>query len=1089
MNNDDKDIIWTYNGNGYDFEDDICNFLKTVLERHTQFKLVDTKKSNDGGIDALIEYDKDFEWLNYSFTHNPNKNENSKSYIHIEIKHRTNKLSANDIKKYTTIKNGNYHNKSYQIVVTDNFLTPNVHAEAITDSKRCDFEFVLIDKLILLQLLNKYRDFHDITLPTNDNINKLQKFNCYHNIDDLKKKVDSKVYSDFINSSKELNIQLYNLSNQYMKINVILFNDLYITYKDTETNYRTTELIIPPMQVVLKSFTLSSFKKDIEMLSVNYNNNQLSIIGNVCELQFEPNLFGEKYLSLLEKLASIEKDNSTSIVYFHGPSGVGKSKIIENLHVKNIFKFSKKNTFLDFLTKNNIKSLESYHSKNKIEYIVFDDIHLADEDFFEDIANYCKYTKNKNNHTKLLLVGRDDYTYEINTNYEKFKYQIKNYKDLIEFELKGWEEKECREFLSNIILDLPKNLEDRIVKLSNNKPLWVIHSIKYLIDESLLTIYNSSLLGIVNLELIGSKDYIPIEIEKLLDLRFEHISNQYNTVSLMPLLISLSYIDTTFNFNKFDMLYNIILDNKKDLNSSNVIFESLLQKSFFKEVKKNLYEFSHENIYLYLINKVEKDTYKKSIGNILIQYFQNENLHDHEMGYLYFLKDDYLKACEKFENLINLVQEKGENISSIDIEYQYLKYLRPTYISLFYLGRNHEVTNILKVYVHLSTHLEHLKKSLEVCNKSLIFIDESKNKLGAKSGIEVLKFSIKQQYAHSTLNLGYVSYSKSLIEDLLAQIEIFEKQNTLEKQQQVDLKKIKFDSRDRLQNIYHQLNNYTQFYYNSLLSEELAEKDCKLLALVKSSRTKEFYYTDPSKHYELTKIATASAKENKASKRHQAHANLNLCIAELIITKDKTNIKKIQNRLKSLLREAKEYKYTFSITRASLAIATTYAMLGLDDKENIKLCDKYCEQCIESIIEYGNGFFKWQVYNLKAIISIAKNSNNKKEANGYFLTCIDILKKQGLLNLTNFDLLSVNLSVITNYFIFIKGFYNSKNLMFWFFKKLEYNNKCYENEEKEFEVRIIDSIEKYHFIGMTLKNQKLTKFLHEPFTGYYLALR
>lgn len=134
-------------------------------------------------------------------------------------------------------------------------------------------------------------------------------------------------------------------------------------------------------------------------------------------------------------------------------------------------------------------------------------------------------------------------------------------------------------------------------------------------------------------------------------------------------------------------------------------------------------------------------------------------------------------------------------------------------------------------------------------------------------------------------------------------------------------------------------------------------------------------------------------------------------------------------------------------------------------------------------------FFKWQVYNLKAIISIAKNPNHKKEANGYFLTCIDILKKQGILNLTNFDLLSVNLSVITNYFIFIKGFYNSKSLMYWFFKKLEYNNKCYEDEEKEFEIKIIESIEKYDFIGISSDNKKILNILKEPFTGYNLALR
>lgn len=1089
MDNIIKNSNWSYLGNGYEFEDIITNLLQTILQQSTQFKLTFTKSSNDGAIDALIEYDKDFEWLNYIFTHDPYKNENLKCYIHVEIKHRTNKLSANDIKKYTTKKNSNYYDKSYQIVITDNFITPNVHAEAITDSKRCGFEFILIDKLLLLQLLNEYRNFHDINLSSENDLKQLNTFHFYHNIDDLKQKVDSKAHSNTLISAKELNIQLYNLSKQYMKINIILFNDLNIKCRDNETNYKTAEVIIPPMQIVLKSFTLSTFKKDIEKLSVDFNNNQLSIIGNVCELQFEPNLFGKEHLLLLEKLTLIQKNESTSIIYLHGTSGVGKSKILQDLHINNIFKFSKNNTFANFLEKNNIDSLEDYHSRNRFEYIVFDDIHLADKNFFENITNYCNHKKTKKNHTKLLLVGRDDYTYEININYEKFQYQSKNNKSLINLELKSWSEKECREFLNNVILDLPKAFEDKIVKLSENKPLWVIHSVKYLIDESLLTIYNRALLGIVNLEMIGSKDYIPKEIEKLLDYRFKHISDKYEEIPLLPLLISLSYIDTVFDFNKFNKLYNITLEYKKNIYTPNIILEDLVNKSFLKKLNNDTYEFSHENIYLYLIEKVEKDKYKKIIGDILIQYFEKESLNEKEIGYLYYLKNDYNKACENFKTLIDLVNEKAENISSIDIDSENLKYLRPAYMSLYNLGKNSIVIKILKVRVHLSTHLEHLKKSLDVATSALKFIDQSRNKLGDITDIEILRFSIKQQYAHSTLNLGHVSYSKSLIENLLAEIEIYEKINILADEQKKELKKIKFDSRDRLQNIYHQLNNRIQFYYNSLISEELAEKDTKLLALVKSSRVKEFYYSDPIKHYELTKSATKSAKENKASKRHLSHANLNLYIAELLIIKDEEAIKRIQRKLEFLLKEAKDYNYTFSITRASLAIATTYALLGLNKKENIKLCDKYCNQCIESIIEYGNGFFKWQVYNLKAIISIAKNPNHKKEANGYFLTCIDILKKQGILNLTNFDLLSVNLSVITNYFIFIKGFYNSKSLMYWFFKKLEYNNKCYEDEEKEFEIKIIESIEKYDFIGISSDNKKILNILKEPFTGYNLALR
>ena len=76
MDNIIKNSNWSYLGNGYEFEDIITNLLQTILQQSTQFKLTFTKSSNDGAIDALIEYDKDFEWLNYIFTDDPYKNKN-----------------------------------------------------------------------------------------------------------------------------------------------------------------------------------------------------------------------------------------------------------------------------------------------------------------------------------------------------------------------------------------------------------------------------------------------------------------------------------------------------------------------------------------------------------------------------------------------------------------------------------------------------------------------------------------------------------------------------------------------------------------------------------------------------------------------------------------------------------------------------------------------------------------------------------------------------------------------------------------------------------------------------------------------------
>lgn len=1054
------DTVWNHGLKGSDFEEKVFNLLSSVVKKQDGFDDIwKTEKVGDKGVDVIIKITSDIVLFNRKFLHQP-RNNSQYSYIFIEIKSRAkNSISASEFANSLLRDKKEAIQPSYLILVTDTYVTAESHYRAMSAAFSSCYEFVLIDKIILLNFLSIHTK-HNIQMPSN--ITSEKKISVNQHIEDV---IDS---NDAVKNTHEqrLYLQIRNNTNEDKNVSIHLKTDLFTNFSGE--NKRNIHL--NPFEIIVRPYKLISKTKITTKIDINIDGDEIVLNGNIKEIQFNPPLFGKRHKALLKQLTQDGKDDTVRIIDITGEGGAGKSKIINSLKPKPAYiklnPETSNNKFSDLI--NELQSNEAI--------IVVDDMHHGSESFFNLLGEVVKkISSDKTYYLKLILVGRNDYSF-INTNYEKFSNMLRAKNLAKAYTVEKWDIDDCTDFIKKIVKNAPNQIIDKIIKTSDCNPFGVIQTIQYLLDKQLAELYDTDIVGITNIENVGAKNALPDSIRELIEERLNTARIALDHESLLESLVALNYSTKEFTAE----IFNEIFSSNPNIYSKINILDALLQRQFISKTSHSNYEFAHENISIYLDSIIEDEKFKINVGKTLLNYYKNKNIEKHKKGYLHFLANEYTDAIEHFEDISKIIESESKNLSSISISITYLPYIRPFYKSILNVSRHidrKQIRNLILTEVHLSTHLTHLRGTLQVVENSLEFMEKNKKHI---DDYEKLQLAIIGQKAHVILNLGHVLYSKSILEELIADITIMGVKDS-------EIDKILFDAHDRLQNIYHQLNYQKMFNYHSKISEQIAIdlKDNQLLSLVDSSRIKEFYYQDPELHFQKTKDATEYSIQN-ASERHKIHARLNELIASLIINQTNKTILTIQNDLLEIYEIAQSNNYTFSITRSLLAIATTYAILGLDKEYNLIKCEEYADKTIDSIIDYGNGFFKWQVHNLKAIIEYCKDKNNKKIANGFFMNAISNLAEQGLLNLGNFDLLSINLSVLSNYFLFIQKTYHSERMMYWLFKKISYNGKCFEFEEQEFTNKILKSLKDYQFIGA---NSPIKHILKEPSTNFYLALR
>lgn len=82
---------------------------------------------------------------------------------------------------------------------------------------------------------------------------------------------------------------------------------------------------------------------------------------------------------------------------------------------------------------------------------------------------------------------------------------------------------DTKKFIRLIIERIPDIALDRIWRMSNNNPLFIIHFIEYLLELNLVELYNRSSVGVVNVSTFNSHLYIPDRVEGIYKKRIEYL--------------------------------------------------------------------------------------------------------------------------------------------------------------------------------------------------------------------------------------------------------------------------------------------------------------------------------------------------------------------------------------------------------------------------------------------------------------------------------------------------------------------------------------------------------------------------------------
>ncbi|OHU92285.1 MULTISPECIES: hypothetical protein [Pseudoalteromonas] len=1098
---------WDLTGvSGLEFEIEINNFIKRELQEKIgpfgPIRMKVTSKTGDRGKDAVIIFTESFVLFGINFQVPRDKKFGT---IHVEIKKRNrSSLSLDDFSSSITQSNADGSNPDYLLLITNTYLSPNsvFHAEKDLSAKKCQFK--LVDKFSLAKSLivrehplsNSIKEnlpeyelnisyclltewqAEDLVFFNTDEREEQKKdiylYIQFHNYSDRKRVIDINLQSDInwiLSSSSSDDVVLDSSIKVHLSPKAVIAKKLKLTQKGLSA--------LDEFRLLIKSDGLEKF---------------VGISDEYASFSFDPPIFGVKHIEVKnELLSSLHCSSKSKLVHLYGGAGVGKSKILkeverlsEGSHV-NFMSFElrpkKESDIYKGICKKSAKEIKkelpfnisNFEKKLKLlceesqEHlaIIIEDVHHASKEFIDFIKKYiesdfCYYTN-----LTLIVTGRDDNTF-FNESYYSLISLIEDKEEghFSSYKIYPWSDKDCEHFIRYTVNDIPEFSLRSIMKISGNTPFGAVQSMQYLLDLDIVEIVNRNTLGILNAEFFASRCSLPDEIKSLLNLRVENAVN-FLEKNICHLLSAMSFIGMSISEGDALALFNEVGG-----------FETLceLERRGFLVNEGGKVKFSHENFQIYFKEALEdKDIAYKAAVKVLSEESVYLKLSEFDIGLLKFLAQDF-EASFSFFYKIWEEAKNIENISSIDLPSYYFDFFDALIMTSLELRKDIDVTRKLcLIETYLALHNKPLSIALSVTEKNLALLKENRDK-----NSEFCNYIIKveQLKAHILLNMGYISSAQKIMLEISAISQLHEE---IEKDTE-----LMFDLYDRLQNVYHQFNHKELFIKYSELSKRVAMKvgDPKLKSLVISSRTKEYLFDDPKRYLEETKKATEWSVMN-ASSRHICHMKLNLLIAQLIYNEGKENLYlEAIASLKSLLKESILNGYAFSITRSQFAIAVAYTLLGLDKRENRRLALHFVNKALDTSIKFGNGFFYWQLHNLKALIELNQPDCNIGTVEQHFSTALFYLAKQGLCFLGALDSLSPNLSVISN----IVRFYDlnySDSRTYNFLKNLSYYNKGLHGKDEELR-ELLESVRKYQLIGR--KKPLISPFI-EPNTGYLLSIR
>lgn len=1073
-----NDQIWNFEDcTGQVFEDYIYSIIANEMKPYykNDLRVIKTSRTRDDGIDIYIESPVSFSLFGIRFTLN------GKEKIKVVIECKSTSHNKVTLEKFAkNILENNELELDYFLLITNGTIVPSAFYKAITEFEKVKCKFHLLDQYFLLQFLNDsaYEMKGNITFIPHKHPLQLQ-----YQI--RKGRIDGRncfeLYFDIKNySNTPTNIKLNLISNRNWNIEECI-----------------REKLIPAHQGICLKFLVKRIYNDgIDdfKLSVIYNNqSQILHIKNPEVIpDFQPPLTGKQHKEIINNIYNeLLCLTSSQFYYLYGEAGIGKTRIIDEI-VKRIYDtdYNIKHILCNIRNKNTLKStlykelnitienkdswtdlVKFYEHNNLTRYlVVIEDLHNATEGFYEEIKELI--TVIRNYPSAFIFAGREDDTVHNDAFFSCTNWLKNNIRD---FHIKRLIKDDCELFIKSVIKDIPSLVLDKLLSVSMGNPFYIVQFIEYLLEIDFATLLNRNTVGMTNINTFTSHKYIPNRIEVLIQKRQEKLLQLNEGKEYVTFLQILCLFGITAPKSIVEEYWG---------NENEKLVDILFRKHYLSYDDNGEIKFDHETLFLFFNKKLDNKRSLTSISKLIVDKYDTilNKLPNYQKAKVLFYAKKYSDAEKIFKPIIDDI-EKVKNISSTNLAREYFDYMDEVY-ELAKRKKNRLLQEkIIQASVYIPMHNMDYSTTITAIGKALEKI--SKN----HSENDQLRKTILQLRAHIELTAAKLKQAEQFFLELLAEERINPDSFSPES---------RFDLFDRTASLYTRYNHRALAEKYNLLSENIAYEleDSKLITLSIMMKAKINYYSNTKTSIEYMEQARKIMIRDKAY-RINCHNNISLIGANTMLSASQGYIfSEYIKEAQTLLAEAIDNKYSFTIIRCNLLLAALYYLS--ENEFNIKLSKKYIEEGINASICYGCEKLMNYFYNLKAIISI-REEYSAEETLKYFDTMLNFLIKQNLMFLGNLDFCYGNIVALTNYAKFIYN-YGDEQRLYNYLSKISYyksnqtcdfecskRKKCYYSCNKNIDIfkKNIENIEGKKLIFL---DEKYQYPLYDPHTGYYIVI-